>query len=246
MCPQNCFAGVVFWALAQYAYAQGAPPPGLPPGAAPCGGGYCVGGAVVYAGSVQMLQSTPIDAARAAAANPDQQKTERRYSEEGEFVRSMGIQIQGEGVAVPPDFNTGGRVTLFNDAKQAGDGKAAPETAERESPSAAKASSPDGQDGKRDGSDSRERKDAKSGDRSDLASAGKRNRRDASLPECTGVGEDGSACIHGHRLADPVADRINRGLERNPGVAGPMDMRVKETGIAVPECTEQSREGLAC
>lgn len=83
----------------------------------------------------------PMDAARSAAANQNTIKKERKYSTEEEFAASMRIQIQGDGIAVPADFNLGGRVTL-------------------------------------------------------------------------------------HAL--------------------PTDTRIKETGVAMPPCTEQSREGLAC
>lgn len=48
------------------------------------------------------------------------------------------------------------------------------------------------------------------------------------------------------RGSDRVAERIERGFEREPGTARPTDIKLKEGGVSLPLCTTQSREGDAC
>jgi hypothetical protein len=48
------------------------------------------------------------------------------------------------------------------------------------------------------------------------------------------------------RTRDPVAERIDQGLERNIGVTPPIMHQINSVGVSLPECMGASREGLAC
>jgi hypothetical protein len=48
------------------------------------------------------------------------------------------------------------------------------------------------------------------------------------------------------RSRDPVAERIDQGLERDIGVTPPIMHRINDVGVSVPTCMGASREGLAC
>lgn len=48
------------------------------------------------------------------------------------------------------------------------------------------------------------------------------------------------------REAAPIVQRMERGLERDPEIARPTNIKLKESGVALPACTSESREGVAC
>jgi hypothetical protein len=45
---------------------------------------------------------------------------------------------------------------------------------------------------------------------------------------------------------DSVAEQVEYGFAGDVGTTPPMDHRLEETGISVPACLEESREGTAC
>ena len=48
------------------------------------------------------------------------------------------------------------------------------------------------------------------------------------------------------RTRDPVAERIDQGMERDIGTTPPIMHRIDSLGVSTPECLGASREGLAC
>ena len=61
---------------------------------------------------------------------------------------------------------------------------------------------------------------------------------------CTGPNREGAGCAE--KSSDSVARRIDQGLERDPGATRPGDLKVRDTGVAVPKCFGESREGVNC
>jgi hypothetical protein len=45
---------------------------------------------------------------------------------------------------------------------------------------------------------------------------------------------------------DSVSKQMNYGFAGDVGTTPPMDHRIDETGISVPNCFNESREGTAC
>lgn len=74
----------------------------------------------------------------------------------------------------------------------------------------------------------------------------KRKVDEAANAGCTGVNRDGQACRSDGAGTNPVAERIERGAERDPGVARPTDTSVKGAGIGVPICFGDSRDSASC
>ena len=201
-----------FWACIQGVYAQG----------------------VVQLGSITATQigaGSAIDAAVSGAANPQRPNAQPHFTEESDFLRSMGISVHGDGIATPADFNLGGRVTIFRGGTPAGtDNSNAPGSGRENS-------------GTRDG------KDGRRVDGGEPLNAPKGGRRSVSFTDCGGTDNRGGTdnpCGPSLTSKNPVVDRMNQGFEHDPGTAPPTNTRIKGTGIAVPNCTEQSREGLDC
>jgi hypothetical protein len=45
---------------------------------------------------------------------------------------------------------------------------------------------------------------------------------------------------------DSIAKQIDYGFARDVGTTPPMDHRIDETGISIPDCLEESREARPC
>lgn len=67
-----------------------------------------------------------------------------------------------------------------------------------------------------------------------------------SLPPKAADGRPAISAPRDEKEQDPVARRIDQGLERNPGAARPTDLKVKGSGVEVPRCFGESREGEGC
>lgn len=67
-----------------------------------------------------------------------------------------------------------------------------------------------------------------------------------SLPPKAKDGRPAISAPRDEKEQDPVARRIDQGLERNPGAARPTDLKVKGSGVEVPRCFGESREGENC
>ena len=236
MPARNFILGVVLSAFTQAAFAQGPPPPGLPPGAVPCGGGWCVGGAAVVIGTTA-IQSAPLDAARGAASNPENQRglgLSRGFG----GGPLMNMQIQGDGIALPKGVSESGK-------EQAGEGKEQNQEKNRE-PAQAKAKNEGVREaeGKEGGT-----KEPGQDDRKDRGSAPPRLLDRESVPPKAARGRPEIAAPREEKAQDSVARRIDQGLERNPGATRPMDVKVRErtgSAVAVPRCFGESREGENC
>ena len=61
---------------------------------------------------------------------------------------------------------------------------------------------------------------------------------------CVGPNRDSQSCAE--KESDPVARRIDQGLERSPGAVRPTDIKVQESGVATPSCFGDSRDGVGC
>jgi hypothetical protein len=63
---------------------------------------------------------------------------------------------------------------------------------------------------------------------------------------CTSVNQDGKACSPDAAGKNPVAEKIDRGAERDPGVARPTDTSIQGAGVGVPVCFGDSRDSASC
>jgi hypothetical protein len=45
---------------------------------------------------------------------------------------------------------------------------------------------------------------------------------------------------------DSVAEQVDYGFAGDVGATPPMDHRIDESGISLPSCVQESREGVAC
>jgi hypothetical protein len=84
------------------------------------------------------------------------------------------------------------------------------------------------------------------GDREPTANQTADSRRAPPAPGCYGPNAEGEQCGQGQIAGDPVATRIKLGTQRNIEVAPPTNIQLHKSGVALPACTEDSREGLAC
>lgn len=101
-----------------------------------------------------------------------------------------------------------------------------------------KGQSAEGKDGKAKDSERNEVKDR------DPAAPGRKDHE--SLPRKSADGRPVISAPREETEQDPVVRRIDQGLERNPGAARPTDLKVKGSGVAVPRCFGESREGEDC
>jgi len=166
----------------------------------------------------------------------------------------LNMRIEGDGVALPAGVGAKNqnqaKANPDRDSKGEKSKEPAAEEGKRDDPvqdkvkDLAKAGDPKPQNQPADGSDpSNSAADGKEG-RPAIEKSRRGNR-----PVQEGNGETMAVTpsqLTPTRDADPVVQRMDRGLERDPGVARPTNIKLKESGVALPACTSESREGVAC
>ena len=165
----------------------------------------------------------------------------------------MNMRIQGDGIALPKGVGESGKA-------QAGDGRernqdknkdAAPEKAKGDDAGGSKGpgiaiTSPRPEKGQpADEKDGRVKDPAQD----EGKDRGRTTPRPLGGESLSPKGADGKPAISGPRdekEQDPVARRIDQGLERSPGAVRSTDLKVQGSGVAVPRCFDESREGDNC
>lgn len=166
----------------------------------------------------------------------------------------LDMRIEGDGVALPAGVGAKNQnqAKTNPDRESKGEKSKAPaaekgrreDTAQDKVKGLAKAGGPEPQNQPADGSDpSNSAADGKEG-RPAIEKSRRGNR-----PVQEGNGENMAVTpsqLTPTRDANPVVQRMDRGFERDPGVARPTNIKLKESGVALPACTSESREGVAC
>lgn len=166
----------------------------------------------------------------------------------------LNMRIQGDGIALPKGVGESGKSQADREKEQTRDKdkESAQEKARGEdaggskgqgiaitSPRLEKGQGADGGEGKTRDSSQNERKDGS-------PPAALRPGGGDSLPPKTADRKPVISAPREEKEQDPVARRIDQGLERNPGATLPTDLNVKGPGVAVPRCFGESREGEKC
>lgn len=201
---------------------------------APPGVGVSVGGVAIQAGSVS---ATPVIR---PDATPAEIKTDFPMRSRGGLggLPPMNVRIQGDGIGLPKGVGDSNKAKA-DEKKEQAEGK----------------KDTDQEKGKGQG-------DAKPGGVATVSPQGEGKPKEASpedkknppLEPARGITQPplaaGGKPVTGgpreEKEQDPVARRIDQGLERNPGTVQPGDVKVRETGVSVPRCFGESREGENC
>ena len=84
-------------------------------------------------------------------------------------------------------------------------------------------------------------------DRRPAQDAEKKRKADETMQAgCTTVNRDGKACSPDGIGTNSVAEKIEQGTERNPGIARPTDTSIQGAGVGVPVCFGDSRDSAKC